>query len=119
MPVEQRGAFRIIEHEDRRTGIGSWQWRSVAIDGREVAIGMPWYDSPRAKFERAQPVAGGREAVVVKVLGPSRAHAWSHYATFLLERGAGGVSVTRLSPADPLADGADIDWPLPAPAAAR
>lgn len=120
IPVAQRGAFRVVEHEEKRTGIGSWRWRSVSFDGRDAAVGMPWYDEPRTRFDRADPVRGSREAVVVKVLGPSRAHAWSHYATFLLERGAdGGLSVTRLSPVDPLADGADIDWPLPAPAAAH
>ena len=116
-PVIERGAFRIIEHEDQRAGIGSWRWRSVAFDGREASIGLPWYDAPRANFERAAPAPGQREAVVVKVLGPSRAHAWSHYATFLLERGAdGGLAVRRLSPQDPLVDGADIVWPLPPPA---
>lgn len=117
LPIGQRGAFRVVEHEDRRVGIGTWRWRSVAFEGRGVAIGTPWYVAPQARFDRADPARGSREAVVVKVLGPSRAHAWSHYATFLLERGAdGGLSVTRLSPADPLADGAEIEWPLPAPA---
>lgn len=111
---EERGGVRILQHEDRRVGVGTWRWYTVEFNGREASVGEPWYASERTRFERAALVPGSDDRVIVKVLGVSRGYAYSHYATFLLEMGTDGRMITtRLSPEDhPTADGVDVHWPI-------
>lgn len=113
--IAERAGARILEHEDRRVAVGIWRWYTVEFGGREATIGEPWYATEQRRFAKAMLLPGDGEAVIVKVLAASRSHAYSHYATFLLERDPAGVTIaTRLSPEnDPTADGADIHWPVP------
>ncbi len=114
--VARIDGIEVLRHVDRRVGTFEFLWYTVRIDGVEVAISEPWYETGQRRFQRVDQVRlGEADAVVVKVLGVSRESAYSHFMTFLLERdGQGGVEITRLSPVGaPNADGLDIHWPIP------
>lgn len=113
--VDRAGGIEVLSHTARLTGKYEFSWYTLSIDGSEVGVGEPWYDSEQRRFQRVELVRARQGAAVVKIRGASRESAYSHYMTFLVERdGQGGIEVTRLSPAgQPSADGLDILWPIP------